>query len=88
MLAVVYFTRSNGLKIKNSLPVDHLGLDIDSNCQARSVQTDEYIKSFKSIRMREGWREGGNPREGCNRLVWDKSNAILHDDVEKNLELA
>ena len=38
--------------------------------------------------MREGWREGGNPSEGGNRLVWDKSNAILHDDVEKNLELA
>ena len=83
MLAVVYFTCSNGLKIKNSLPVDNLGLDIDSNCQARSVQTD-----VKSIRMREGWREGGNPSEGGNRLVWDKSNAILHDDVEKNLELA
>ena len=34
-------------------------------CQARSVEVEEYInyKVFKSIRVREGCSEGGNPSE-------------------------
>ena len=34
-------------------------------CQVRSVEADDRIhyKVLKSIRVREGWREGGNPSE-------------------------